>query len=67
MSPGILRERMHLFVAEDLSEGKPTREPGETIDNLIVAWPEAIAMAERGDIEDAKTLCALLLWDRLGR
>jgi ADP-ribose pyrophosphatase len=65
MSPGILNERMHVFVAEGLSEGDPSREAGEAIDNLIVSWAEAIAMAERGEIEDAKTLCALLLWDRL--
>jgi hypothetical protein len=24
-----------------------------------------MAMADRGDIEDGKTLCALLMWDRL--
>ncbi|RIK88647.1 MAG: NUDIX hydrolase [Planctomycetota bacterium] len=67
MSPGILRERMHLFVAEGLTSGPPAREAGEQIENLIVPWSEALAMAESGQIEDAKTLCALLLWDRLRR
>jgi ADP-ribose pyrophosphatase len=67
MSPGILRERMQVFVAEGLSPGDPAREAGETIDNLIVPWSEALAMAERGEIEDAKTICGLLLWDRLRR
>jgi ADP-ribose pyrophosphatase len=67
MSPGILSERMHVFVAEGLSEGDPSREAGETIDNHIIPWADAIAMAERGEIEDAKTLCALFLWDRLRR
>lgn len=65
MSPGILHERMHLFVAEELTAGPPAREPGEEIDNLVVPWPEAVAMAERGEIEDAKTLVGILLWDRL--
>jgi ADP-ribose pyrophosphatase len=65
MSPGILNERMHVFVAEDLTAGDPAREAGEEIDNLVVPWPEAVAMAQRGEIEDAKTLCALLMWDRL--
>lgn len=65
MSPGILNERMHLFVAEGLQPGPPQREPGEQIDNLIVDWAEAIAMAERGEIEDAKSLVGLLTWDRL--
>lgn len=65
MSPGILHERMHVFVAEDLTAGEHHREAGENIDNLIVPWAEALAMCERGQIEDAKTICALLMWDRL--
>lgn len=65
MSPGILNERMHLFVAEGLTAGATAREPGEDIDNLIVPWPEALAMVERGDIEDAKTLVGILQWERL--
>ena len=67
MSPGILNERMHVFVAEGLSEGAPAREVGENIDNLVVPWDVALRMAESGEIEDAKSLSALLLWDRLRR
>jgi len=65
MSPGILNERMHLFVARDLTAGKPAREAGEEIDNLVVAWDEAVAMVLRGEIEDAKSIAGILLWDRL--
>lgn len=65
MSPGILRERMHAFVAEGLTAGEHAREAGENIDNLVVPWSEAIAMVDRGEIEDAKTICALLMWERL--
>ena len=65
MSPGILNERMHLFVARDLTPGTPAREPDETIENLVVDWKEAVAMALRGEIEDAKSLAGILLWDRL--
>ena len=65
MSPGILQERMHVFVAEGLTAGDPAREAGENIDNLVVPWAEALAMVERGEIEDAKTICGLLMWDRL--
>ena len=56
---------MHVFVAEDLTAGDPAREAGENIDNLIVPWAEALAMVDRGEIEDAKTIAALLKWDRL--
>lgn len=65
MSPGILREQMHPFIAEGLTPGDHAREEGENIDNLIVPWTEALAMIDRGDIEDAKTICALLMWERL--
>jgi ADP-ribose pyrophosphatase len=64
MSPGILCERMHVFVAQELTSGAPARESGENIDNLIVPWADALAMVDRGEIEDAKTICALLVWER---
>lgn len=64
MSPGILCERMHVFIAEELSPGDPAREAGEIIDNLIVPWSQAMEMVDRGTIEDAKTVAALLACDR---
>jgi ADP-ribose pyrophosphatase len=60
MSPGILRERMHLFVAEDLTAGPQALEPGEQIQTRIVSWDEAVAMCRDGRIEDAKTIAAVL-------
>ena len=65
MSPGILSERMHVFVAEGLTEGDHAREEGENIDNYIIPWNEALAMVDRGEIEDSKTICGLLMWERL--
>jgi ADP-ribose pyrophosphatase len=67
MSPGILCERMHLFVAQGLTAGNPAREAGENIDNVVVSWNDALAMVDRGEIEDAKTICGLLIWDRMRR
>lgn len=61
MSPGILRERMHLFVAEDLIAGPQALEPGEQIRTRVVSWDEAIAMCLDGRIDDAKTIAGLLL------
>lgn len=63
MSPGILRERMHLFVAHDLSPGPQALEPGEQITPRIVPWAEAVAMCLDGSIDDAKTVAAILLVD----
>lgn len=63
MSPGILRERMHLFVAEDLIPGPQALEPGEQICTRVVAWNDALAMCLDGRIDDAKTVAGLLLCD----
>ncbi|HND51407.1 MAG TPA: NUDIX hydrolase [Pirellulaceae bacterium] len=66
-APGILDEHMHLFVARDLVAGETAREVGEEIDNLIVTWDEALALVDRGEIRDAKTLVGLLLFHRRSR
>jgi ADP-ribose pyrophosphatase len=67
MSPGILNERMHVFVATDLAAGAPALEAGEEIETLVVSWDEALAMIDDGRIQDAKTIAALLLFDRRRR
>jgi ADP-ribose pyrophosphatase len=56
---------MHLYVARELTPGKPEREPGEQIDNFVVLWQEALEMVEQRVIRDAKTIAGLLLYDRL--
>jgi len=66
VSPGILDEQMHLFVARHLSLKQPSREPGEQIENFIVSRKEALTMARDGSIQDAKTLIGLLLFDQQG-
>jgi len=60
MSPGILRERMHLFVAHDLVAGPQALEPGELIRPRVVPWEEAVAMCLDGRIDDAKSVAAIL-------
>lgn len=60
MSPGILSERIHVFLASDLQPGPARREATEEIDNLIVTWDQALTMIDRGEIEDGKTVAALL-------
>lgn len=63
-SPGILHERMHLFLATQLTAGETKLEVGEQIERLIVPWEESLEMIRRGEIEDAKTVAALLFCDR---
>jgi ADP-ribose pyrophosphatase len=61
-SPGITNERMWVFVARQLTAGAPAREANEEIENLIVSWDEALAMIDRGEIRDGKTIVAILRW-----
>ena len=62
MSPGILNERMHLFLATDLTPGEPSLEPGEDIQTLILPLSEALLMIGTGRIQDAKTVAGLLMY-----
>ena len=63
-SPGILSERMHIYLATDLTPGEPRREANEEIENLVVPFDEALAMVDRGEIVDGKTIVALLTYER---
>ena len=65
MSPGILNERMHLYVARGLQPGPAALEPGEQIETFVVPWADAMRMALDGTIQDAKTLVGLLSFDRI--
>lgn len=70
VSPGILNERMHVFLATELREGPPHREATEEIENVLLALPEALERLDRGEIRDAKSVAALLFYarrDRKGR
>lgn len=64
-SPGVLDEKLHLFVAEDLTAGTMRPEADEQLEPVTLAWADAMRMALDGTIKDAKTITSLLLWDRL--
>jgi ADP-ribose pyrophosphatase len=65
-SPGVLSERMVLFVAQDLTPGPMQLDPGEQIEPHVVPWSQALAWALDGTIRDGKTLVAILLWQAKG-
>lgn len=64
MSPGILSERMVVYVARGLHPGATRLDAGEQIEPLIVTWDEALRMVDDRRIQDAKTIAALLRYDR---
>jgi ADP-ribose pyrophosphatase len=61
----VLDEKMHLFVAEELTAGTARPEADEKLEPRTVKWADAVRMALDGTIHDLKTVAAILMWDRL--
>jgi ADP-ribose pyrophosphatase len=59
-SPGVLTERVHLFLARDLRAVGATPEHAECFEVRWVGRAEALRRAVAGEIEDAKTVVGLL-------
>ena len=59
-TPGFSDERIHLFMATDLRQGEAHRESDEFIETVTMTLSGALAMIEKGEICDAKTIVALL-------
>jgi ADP-ribose pyrophosphatase len=64
-SPGVLDEKLHIFVAQELTPGPANPEADEQLEPKTVKWADAVTMALDGTIKDAKTATAILIWDRL--
>jgi ADP-ribose pyrophosphatase len=62
MSPGILDEQMHLFLATQLTPGEPDLQGGEQITPRVTTWDETLRLIHEGRIRDAKTLVGLLYY-----
>ena len=58
-SPGIFTEVIHLYLARDLVSVAAQAEEHEVFEVHWFDWPEVLAMIQRGEIEDAKTLVGL--------
>lgn len=66
-APGFATEDMHLFLATGLTplDGYAGPEEDERLDLVRMPWQRAVAMAEEGLIDDAKSLVGLFWLDRL--
>jgi ADP-ribose pyrophosphatase len=60
-TPGFSDEVIHLFAAYDLVPTALRHERDEVMSVERVRFEEALALVERGEIRDAKSVCALLL------
>jgi ADP-ribose pyrophosphatase len=59
-TPGFTNEVIHLFRADELHAGVQALEADESLHPVPVKLDEALAMIDRGEIVDAKSVCALL-------
>ncbi len=67
-APGYTSEYIHLFLATELTPARLQQDRDEFIEVVRMPFGEALAMAERGELQDGKTLLGLLLAARrLGR
>ena len=64
VSPGVMTEIMHLFIATKLEKTRQKLEDYEVIEPFEVKLSEAVKMVEEGKIEDGKTMLSLLLISR---
>jgi len=67
-APGFTSELMHLYLATDLTPADEGRLGPDEDERLVlepIPLDEAVAMAERGELADAKSIVGLLLADRL--
>lgn len=66
-TPGIMTERMHVFLATELTPGSTAHEAGEHIRPMPMTQADAMEAIRTGHITDGKTILALLYYDRFVR
>lgn len=67
-APGFTNELMHLYLATDLTSAHADGlqpDEDEHLELVPIPFADALAMAERGDVHDAKSMVGLLMVARL--
>ncbi|HEX5009183.1 MAG TPA: NUDIX hydrolase [Planctomycetota bacterium] len=63
-TPGFTNERIWLFAATQLTEGEQDLQHDEVLDVVRMPLREALALVERGELPDGKSLAALVRTDQ---
>jgi ADP-ribose pyrophosphatase len=61
-SPGYIDERLHIFLASELTYEGQNLDENEFLTNIKIPYEKAIEMCLSGEIKDAKTMTGLLLY-----
>lgn len=59
-TPGFTDERIHLYLATNLSAGQTSYDPDEFMEPVRMPLSEVLRMVRDGEITDAKSICTLL-------
>jgi ADP-ribose pyrophosphatase len=63
-TPGFCDEKLHLFLAKGLTplpDGRKLEEGEQSMELHILPFNEVKSMIQSGEIQDAKTICAILM------
>lgn len=59
-SPGYTNEVLHLYLAQDLTQGEQQPDEDEFLELFRVPFSQLVEQVMRGELQDAKTVAALL-------
>ncbi|MBI4342101.1 MAG: NUDIX hydrolase [Candidatus Omnitrophica bacterium] len=66
-APGVLSERMTVFLARGLVRAAARPDPDERLEPVVLPFRRALAKVRTGQIRDGKTIIGLLLTEKLLR
>ena len=66
-SPGLLDERMSVFVARGLTKGEQDLDPTEAMSVELWPWGKVLDAIDAGEVFDGKTIAAVLFYERRRR
>lgn len=65
LAPGYSSEMLHTFFARGLTKASAQQDADEFIEVVEVPLHDAVELIRKGDIKDAKTICGILMAQRL--
>jgi len=65
LAPGYSSEMLHTYLATSLSKTEANTDADEFVEVVIVRFDDAVGMIGSGEIRDAKTICGVLMAQRV--
>ncbi|MHB9038105.1 MAG: NUDIX domain-containing protein [Armatimonadota bacterium] len=65
LAPGYSSEMLHTFLAEDLEKVEAHPEADEFLEVVEVPMSDAMGLIRSGDIKDAKTICGIMMAQKM--